>query len=153
LTDLPRVPQVKFAYNATRALGTKHTPFEANLNFPLRSFLICCSSCNLRFPFRKKLRSGYNCYMSYMLWYDRCYKCRRMRCMLVQNSPHPRTSRSRLVNTVTSYSHQQYCLHPVFHISSLRPYSTTSPRLVVPVTTLEGDDDEFDVPHIVVACI
>jgi hypothetical protein len=30
-TDL--LPQVKFAYNATRALGIEHTPLEANFGF------------------------------------------------------------------------------------------------------------------------
>jgi hypothetical protein len=28
-------PQVEFAYNATRALGIEHTPFEANFGFSL----------------------------------------------------------------------------------------------------------------------
>jgi hypothetical protein len=28
-------PQVKFSYNAIRALGTEHTPFEANFGFSL----------------------------------------------------------------------------------------------------------------------
>jgi hypothetical protein len=27
------LPQVKFAYNASRALGVEHTPFEANFAF------------------------------------------------------------------------------------------------------------------------
>jgi hypothetical protein len=29
------LPQVEFAYNATRALGIEHTPFEANFGFSL----------------------------------------------------------------------------------------------------------------------
>jgi hypothetical protein len=32
-TDL--LPQVEFAYNASRALGIEHTPFEANFGFSL----------------------------------------------------------------------------------------------------------------------
>jgi hypothetical protein len=30
------MPQVEFAYNATRALGIEHTPFEANFGFTLK---------------------------------------------------------------------------------------------------------------------
>jgi hypothetical protein len=44
-------------------------------------------------------------------------------------------------------------LHPVFHVNNLRPCSTAPLRLVVPVTVFEGDDDEFEVSHIVVVCI
>jgi hypothetical protein len=29
------LPQVEFAYNASRALGIEHTPFEANFGFSL----------------------------------------------------------------------------------------------------------------------
>jgi hypothetical protein len=31
----PLLPQVEFAYNAFRALGIEHTPFEANFGFSL----------------------------------------------------------------------------------------------------------------------
>jgi hypothetical protein len=44
-------------------------------------------------------------------------------------------------------------LHPVFHVNNLRPCSTTPLRPAVPVTVLEGDDEEFDVSHISVVCI
>jgi hypothetical protein len=49
---------VKFAYNATRALGIEHTPFEAIFGFLQRSHVTCCSTCDLRFRFRKKRQSG-----------------------------------------------------------------------------------------------
>jgi hypothetical protein len=44
-------------------------------------------------------------------------------------------------------------LHHVFHVSNLRPCSTAPLRPAVPVTVLEGDDEEFDVSHISVVCI
>jgi hypothetical protein len=44
-------------------------------------------------------------------------------------------------------------LHQVFYVNNLRPCSTAPLRLVVPVTGLEGDDEEFDVSHISVVCI
>jgi hypothetical protein len=44
-------------------------------------------------------------------------------------------------------------LHNVFHVNNLRPCSTAPLRPVVPVTVLEGDDDEFEVFHIFVVCI
>jgi hypothetical protein len=43
-------------------------------------------------------------------------------------------------------------LHPVFHVNNLRPCAV-SLRPSVPVTVLEGDDDEFHVSHIFVVCI
>jgi hypothetical protein len=44
-------------------------------------------------------------------------------------------------------------LHLVFHVNNLRPSSTAPLRPPVPVTVREGDDEEFDVPHISVVCI
>jgi hypothetical protein len=44
-------------------------------------------------------------------------------------------------------------LHPMFPVNNLRPCSTASLRQGVPVTILEGDDEEFDVSHISVVCI
>jgi hypothetical protein len=44
-------------------------------------------------------------------------------------------------------------LHHVFHVKSLRPCSTAPLRQDVPVTVLEGDDEEFDVLHISTMCI
>jgi hypothetical protein len=44
-------------------------------------------------------------------------------------------------------------LHPVFHVNNLRPCSTAPLRPAVPVTVLEGDDEEFDVSHISAVCI
>jgi hypothetical protein len=44
-------------------------------------------------------------------------------------------------------------LHPMFHVNNLKPCSTASLRLVVPITLLEGDDEEFDVSHISAVCI
>jgi hypothetical protein len=44
-------------------------------------------------------------------------------------------------------------LHPVFHVNNLRPYSTASLRQVVPRTVRDGDDEEFEVSHIVDLCI
>jgi hypothetical protein len=44
-------------------------------------------------------------------------------------------------------------LHLVFHVNNLRPCSTTPLRPVVPVSVLEGDDEEFDVSHIYAVCI
>ena len=44
-------------------------------------------------------------------------------------------------------------LHHVFHVNNLRPCSTAPLRPGVPVTVLEGDDEEFDVSHISVVCI
>jgi hypothetical protein len=43
-------------------------------------------------------------------------------------------------------------LHRVFHVNNLRPFSTTSLRLAVPVTVHEGDDEEFDVSHVSAMC-
>jgi hypothetical protein len=45
------------------------------------------------------------------------------------------------------------CLHPIFHVSNLRPCSTTSLRVAVVVTTPKGDDDELEVSHISTMCI
>jgi hypothetical protein len=50
---------VEFAYNASRALGIEHTPFEANFGFPLEEPLICYSECDLLFRFRKTRHSDY----------------------------------------------------------------------------------------------
>jgi hypothetical protein len=44
-------------------------------------------------------------------------------------------------------------LHTVFHVNSLRPFSTSSLRPAVPVNVLEGDDEEFEVSHFYVVCI
>jgi NADH:ubiquinone oxidoreductase subunit len=44
-------------------------------------------------------------------------------------------------------------LHNVFHVNNLRPCSTVSLRLIVLVIVPKGDDDEFDVSYIDVACI
>jgi hypothetical protein len=44
-------------------------------------------------------------------------------------------------------------LHYVFHVNNPRLCSTEPLRLVVPVTVLEGDDDEFKVSHISAMCI
>jgi hypothetical protein len=44
-------------------------------------------------------------------------------------------------------------LTPCFHVNNLRPCSTASLRPAVPLTVLEGDDEEFDVSHISDVCI
>jgi hypothetical protein len=44
-------------------------------------------------------------------------------------------------------------LHPLFHVNNLRPCSIAPLRPDVPVTGLEGDDEEFDVTHISDVCI
>jgi hypothetical protein len=44
-------------------------------------------------------------------------------------------------------------LHHVFHVNNLRPCSTAPLRQAVPVTVLEGDDEEFDVSHISDVCV
>jgi hypothetical protein len=44
-------------------------------------------------------------------------------------------------------------LHLVFHVNDLGPCSTALLRPDVPVTVLEGDDEEFDVSHIFVVYI
>jgi hypothetical protein len=44
-------------------------------------------------------------------------------------------------------------LHSMFHVHNLRPCSTTLLRPPVPVTVVEGDDEEFDVSHIPYVCI
>jgi hypothetical protein len=44
-------------------------------------------------------------------------------------------------------------LHHVFHVNNLRPSSTAPLRPAVPVTVLEGDDEEFDVSYISAVCI
>jgi hypothetical protein len=44
-------------------------------------------------------------------------------------------------------------LHLVFHVNNVRPCSTTPLRPDVPMTSLEGDDEEFDVSHICAVCI
>jgi hypothetical protein len=44
-------------------------------------------------------------------------------------------------------------LHHVLQESNLRPRSTVPLRPAVPMTILEGDDEEFDVLHIFVVCI
>jgi hypothetical protein len=51
--------QAEFAYNASRALGIGHTPFEASFGFSLEEPLIKCSTCDLRFHFRKTRHNGY----------------------------------------------------------------------------------------------
>jgi hypothetical protein len=63
-----------------------------NLAFLLKSHLACCSQCDLRFQFRKTLRSDLNNYMRFMLWYVRCYICTRTECKLAQNRRQHRTS-------------------------------------------------------------
>jgi hypothetical protein len=44
-------------------------------------------------------------------------------------------------------------LHHVLHVNNLRPCSTAPLRPSVPVNVPQGDDEEFDVSHISVACI
>jgi hypothetical protein len=44
-------------------------------------------------------------------------------------------------------------LHPVFHVNNLSPCFGASLRPDVPVTALEGDEEEFDVSHISAVCI
>jgi hypothetical protein len=44
-------------------------------------------------------------------------------------------------------------LHHVLHVNNLRPCSTAPLRPAVPVTTLEGDHEKFDVSHIFAVCI
>jgi hypothetical protein len=44
-------------------------------------------------------------------------------------------------------------LHHVFHMNSLRPFSTEPLRPVVPVNVPQGDDDEFEISHIFAVCI
>jgi hypothetical protein len=44
-------------------------------------------------------------------------------------------------------------LHPVFHVSNLRPCSTAPLRPAAPVTVPKGDDEEFDVSHISTVCV
>jgi hypothetical protein len=44
-------------------------------------------------------------------------------------------------------------LHPIYHVHNLRPCSTTSLRLAVPLTFPKGDDEEFEVSHIFDVCI
>jgi hypothetical protein len=44
-------------------------------------------------------------------------------------------------------------LHNVFHVSNLRPCSTTPLRPAVPETVPEGDDEEFDVSHVYDVCV
>jgi hypothetical protein len=44
-------------------------------------------------------------------------------------------------------------LHNVLYVSNVRPCSIASLRQDVPVTIPDGDDEEFDVSHISVACI
>jgi hypothetical protein len=44
-------------------------------------------------------------------------------------------------------------LHHVFHVNNLRLCCTAPLRPAVPVTVLEGDDEEFDVSHISDVCI
>jgi hypothetical protein len=44
-------------------------------------------------------------------------------------------------------------LHNAFHVTNLLPCSTSPLRPDVPVTILEGDDDEFDVSHVSLVCI
>jgi hypothetical protein len=43
-------------------------------------------------------------------------------------------------------------LHHVFHVNNLRLCFTAPLRQAVPVTVLEGDDEEFDVSQISVVC-
>jgi hypothetical protein len=45
------------------------------------------------------------------------------------------------------------CLHLVFHVNNLRPYSTDSLQLDVPMIVPEGGDEESDVSHIYIVCI
>jgi hypothetical protein len=44
-------------------------------------------------------------------------------------------------------------IHPVFNVNNLRPCSTISRRLVVPVTVPKGDDEAFNVSYIHDVCI
>jgi hypothetical protein len=44
-------------------------------------------------------------------------------------------------------------LHPVFYVNNLQPCSIDSLRPIVPVSIPEGDDEDFDVSHIIVVCI
>jgi hypothetical protein len=44
-------------------------------------------------------------------------------------------------------------LHHVFHVNNLRPCSIAPLRPVVPVTIPKGDNEVFDVSHIVALCI
>jgi hypothetical protein len=84
--------QVGFAYNASRAFGIEHTPFEANLGSLVRSPLTCFLACDGQFQFRKTHQSGYDCYRKYMPWYALCYSHTRTRCMHARNRLHHHTS-------------------------------------------------------------
>jgi hypothetical protein len=53
------LPQVEFAYNASRALGIEHTHrSRLILDSLLRSLLTCCSACDHQFQFRKTQQNG-----------------------------------------------------------------------------------------------
>jgi hypothetical protein len=82
------LPQVEFAYNASRALGIEHTPFEANFGFSSWSLQTYCLARDRQFRFSKTQHSGYECYKKYIPWYALCYSYTRTRCRHAQNRLH-----------------------------------------------------------------
>jgi hypothetical protein len=86
------LPQVEFAYNASRALGIEHTPFEANFGFSLEEPPDLLFTMGPQFRFRKTQQSGNDCYMKYILWYILCYNYTRTRCKRAQNHLQRHTS-------------------------------------------------------------
>jgi hypothetical protein len=69
------LPQVEFAYKASRALGIEHTPFEANFGFSLEEPPDPMLSMRPSIPVSQDASSGWNSCKKYTLWYIRCYSC------------------------------------------------------------------------------
>jgi putative transposase len=68
LTNL--LPQVEFAYNASRALGIEHTPFEANFGFCPEEPPYLLFSIRPSIPVSQDASERLDYYMKYMLWYS-----------------------------------------------------------------------------------
>jgi hypothetical protein len=86
------LPHVEFAYNASRALGVEHTPFEANFGFspeepPYLSFRMRPS-----IPFHKTRKSASDCYRKYIHRYALCHSYTKMRCKHAQHRLQRHTS-------------------------------------------------------------
>jgi hypothetical protein len=179
---------VEFAYNASRALGIEHTPFEANFGFSREE------PPDMLFSMRPSIPISQDATERLILLLQEVHTMVRSVLQLHKDEMQARTEPSTAphfaigdnVSVVTAnlslrgqpnrklgdrqlgpFSVEEQIgkhrymlklpstlrLHHVFHVNNLRPCSTAPLRPAVPVTVLEGDDEEFDVSHISAVCI
>jgi hypothetical protein len=178
---------VEFTYNASRALGIEHTPFEANFGFsheePLDMLFSMRPSILISQDATERLRLSHEVH-TLVRFVLQLHMDEMQARTEPSTTPHFARGDKVLVVTTTFFLRGQpnrklrdkqlgpfiveeqngkhnyklklpatVRLHHVFHVNNLRPCSTAQVRPAVPVTVHEGDDEEFDVSHIIVVCI